>query len=287
MEKIGFIGFGKMGIPISRRIAKKFTFTAVYNRTASKVPKDFKELSVDTPGEVAKKCDIIFMIVTDSQASETLLKSILSMGDLKGKIIVDMSTISHEQSLANGENCKAKECQYVDSPVIGSIPAAESGTLTTVCGGDQKTFNVVLEYLRTFTAKQIYAGKQGNGIALKLINNLIMGINMVAVSEGLSMAESLGIDFDDFTNGIQSGGASSKILELKKEKLRVNDFSPQFSLKDQFKDLNYAIELQKKVGSPDLMASLADSIYSMEIAEHGKDDLSAVFNFYRKLKRNE
>ena len=286
MERIGFIGMGRMGIPISRRIGEKFSLVSVYNRTESKIPEKFKKIAVKSISELVRNSDIIFMIVTDSAASASILKEILETHSGDKKLIVDMSTISVEQSLDNHKICFTSGVEYLDCPVIGSVPAAETGTLAASCGGSREAFLRISPMLKTFTSKQIYAGDAGKGIAMKLVNNLIMGINMIAVSEGLCLARELGIKDDVFTEAVQAGGAALKILDLKAKKLQDGDFSPQFLLAHQYKDLNYALEEQSKLGIPSFLGAISKSIYSMEMSEHGKDDMSAVSLFYTK-KKNE
>ncbi len=271
MERIGFIGMGRMGIPISRRIGEKFSLVSVYNRTESKIPEEFRKIAVKSISELVRNSDIIFMIVTDSAASASILKEIIETHSGDKKLIVDMSTISIEQSLDNHKICFTSGVEYLDCPVIGSVPAA---------------FLRISPMLKTFTSKQIYAGDAGKGIAMKLVNNLIMGINMIAVSEGLCLARELGIKDDVFTEAVQAGGAALKILDLKAKKLQDGDFSPQFLLAHQYKDLNYALEEQSKLGIPSFLGAVSKSIYSMEMREHGKDDMSAVSLFYTK-KKNE
>ena len=286
MEKIGFIGMGRMGIPISRRIGEKFSLVSVYNRTESKIPQEIRKIAAKTISDVVSSSDIIFMIVTDSAASASVLSEIVETHNGKNKLIVDMSTISMEQSLNNHKLCTDSGFEYLDCPVIGSVPAAETGTLAASCGGSRDSFLRVVPMLKTFTSKQIYAGDPGKGIAMKLVNNLIMGINMIAVSEGMCLARELGINDDVFTEAVQAGGAASKILDLKARKMQEEDFSPQFLLAHQYKDLNYALEEQSKLGIPSFLGAISKSIYSIEMGEHGQDDMSAVSLFYTK-KKNE
>lgn len=287
MKRIGFIGMGRMGIPISIRISRSFPITAVFNRTREKIPEEFRKVSREGVDSVPSEVDIIFMIVTDSKASSEILNQLINGGKCQGKIVVDMSTISYEQSMENHGIAEKEGVEYMDCPVIGSVPAAQAGNLAASCGGSEKVFHEIRDILKTFTARQIYAGGPGNGIAMKLVNNLIMGVNMVALSEGMSLSRAMGIRDDTFIEAVQSGGAASKILDLKGEKLKNRDFSAQFLLAHQFKDLNYAIELQKKLGLPDFMSSIADSIYSQVMPDHSEEDMSAVIEFFTKKKKDE
>lgn len=285
MEDIGFIGLGRMGSVIAEKIDNIYGIKICYNRTASKIAENYTSRAVRSPEEVMEKADIVFMILTNSEASWEVLQKIVKQG--RGKLIVDMSTISHEQSLKNHEFTAKNNCSYMDAPVIGSVPAARAGKLTAVCGGDQAIFNRIKPVLETFTSTQIYCGKAGNGIATKLVNNLVMGINMLAASEGLSLARTLGLEDEITIKALLSGGAESKILELKKNKLINADYSTEFSLEHQLKDLEYAVQLQRSLGVPDFLSSMANSIFLLEKAEHGSDDMSSVIEYYRKKRPND
>ncbi len=285
MEDIGFIGLGRMGSVIAEKIDNTYGIKVCYNRTTSKISENLSSRSVGSPEEVMERADIVFMIVTNSEASWEILQKIVKQG--KGKLIVDMSTISHEQSLKNHEFSAKNNCSYMDAPVIGSVPAAKAGKLAAVCGGDETIFKKIRPILETFTSAQIYCGRSGNGIATKLVNNLVMGINMLAASEGLSLARTLGLKDEITIEALMSGGAASKILELKKNKLMRADYSTEFSLEHQLKDLEYAVQLQRNLGVPDFLSSMANSIFLLEKAEHGSDDMSSVMEYYRKKRPND
>lgn len=285
MEDIGFIGLGRMGSVIAERIDSVYGVKACYNRTASKIPEKLKIRSVLSPEEVMEKSDIVFMILSNSEASWDVLQSMVKYG--KGKSIIDMSTISYEQSLKNHEFSVKNNCAYMDAPVIGSVPAAVSGKLTVVCGGNETLFNRVRSIFETFTVGQIYCGKAGNGIGTKLVNNLVMGINMLGASEGLSLGRTLGLKDEITISALMSGGAASRILDLKKDKLVKGNYSTEFSLDHQLKDLEYAVKLQRDLGVPDFLSSMANSIFLLEKAEHGSDDMSSVIEYYRKKRIND
>ncbi len=285
MESIGFIGLGRMGSVISEKINSVFGIDACYNRTAGKIPEILRNIAVNSPEEVMKRSEIVFIMVSDSEASWQILQKIARNGN--NKMIIDMSTISHDQSLKNHEFSEKNNCLYMDAPVIGSVPAAKSGTLTIVCGGDETLFNKLKGIFETFTGGQIYCGRAGSGIATKLVNNLVMGINMLAASEGLSLSRAIGLHDETTINALMSGGAGSKILDLKRNKLIKSDFSTEFSLEHQLKDLEYAVQLQRSLGVPDFLSSMANSIFLLEKAEHNSDDMSSVIDYYKKKRLND
>jgi 3-hydroxyisobutyrate dehydrogenase len=283
MNEIGFVGLGRMGQPIVKHLGENFMVSAVYNRTFDKVPSELKRVAKNSPLEVAQSSDIIFLIVTDSAASRDVVDNILS-GSIRGKLIVDMSTISFRQSLRNHEAVLKSGNNYMDCPVIGSVPAAVSGTLTAVAGGRKEDFSRIMGMLKTFTGKQIYAGNAGSGIVLKLSNNLVMGSAMAALAEAIAMSENMGITFETMTEAFQSGGAMTRILDLKKEKIKSGNFSPEFSLKHQLKDLRYALELAEEMEIPHSVASSVESEYSLSRSRSEDPDMSYIVEFIRKMR---
>ncbi|MCL4345299.1 MAG: NAD(P)-dependent oxidoreductase [Candidatus Thermoplasmatota archaeon] len=282
MNEIGFVGLGRMGEPIVRHLGEKFMVSSVYNRTSGKIPSDLKPIAKSSPLEVAETSGIIFVMVTDSEASSEIVSRIIG-GHIKDRLIVDMSTISYRQSLRNHEAVTKSGNHYVDCPVIGSVPAAVSGKLAAVAGGRSEDFSRIKGMLQTFTAKQIYAGNGGAGIALKLANNLVMGASMAALSEAIIMSENMGISLDLISEAFQSGGAMTRIFDLKKDKIREGNFAPEFSLGHQVKDLRYAMELAQDMGIPHISLSSVESEYSLAINSGKELDMSYILEFLRKM----
>lgn len=281
-EFFGFIGTGMMGVPICRNILKNKHNLTIYNRTESRIPEDLKKYKADSIQSLVERCDIIFMIVTDSMASEEIVKTILSF---KGRVkaIIDMSTISHEQSIKNWKLSKDNSIIYCDCPVIGSVPAAEAGKLTCVFGGDINIFEEIRPVLQCFSSQQIYMGERGNGIAMKLLNNLLMGTIVSAVSEIINAGMELKLDFDNMVKALQGGGARTASLELKGENMKNMDFTPQFLLSHQLKDLRYGNEMLTRNGLSHVFSSISESFYSNMEANYGNLDMSAIFKFFKVI----
>ena len=278
---LGFIGLGRMGREILPRIHSLFPVRVVYNRTSSvcnEVPLEGITCA-SVPSELAEACNIIFLSLTDTEAVESIL-----FGDngtskylKRGTIIVDLSTISLEGTLRIHERLAKSGIKYLDSPVIGSVGAAKSGNLTSVCGGDESAFNRVRPLLASFSSKIFYLGASGNGIRMKLINNAVMGINMSAIAEALNLSGSIGLPKSKIMEVLLTGGVSSRILELKRDKIERGDFSPEFSLEHQLKDLRYAVEMARDAGLNPEFSSAAEKLYAAAATEGlGKDDMSAV-----------
>ncbi|AKA48142.1 hypothetical protein IX51_02430 [uncultured archaeon] len=289
MEGIGFIGLGKMGVPILKNIMRKHQVLGVYNRTATRAqPYAALDMKIfRDPWEVAARCDIIFLMLSDSKAVNEVMhgkKGIL--GNLgTGKIVVDLSTIHPDDSVRIAAEVRERNAEFIDSPVIGSVPVAEKGELVTVAGGSREAFDAVKPILESFSNRIFYMGLNGSGLKMKLVNNLLMGANLAVLSESLLFGEKLGIPREKQIEILSSGAASSKILELKKEPLLNEDFLPQFLLSHEYKDLNYALDLARSSREPVPISGAIVQFYAAAMSIGlGNLDFSSVLRAFKALR---
>ncbi|GGM68156.1 3-hydroxyisobutyrate dehydrogenase [Thermogymnomonas acidicola] len=288
MPRMGFIGLGKMGIHIASRINTKFHLTGVYNRTPEKaIAIDGEAVRVfRTPYDLAYYCDTIFVMVSDSQVSARVFDGPEGiLGNLRqGQTVVNMSTVSLEETLRESEACASRGARYIDAPVIGSVPQAREGTLTMVAGGDQKAFEEVREVCSTFCSRIFYLGQVGNGIKAKLVNNSVMAINMAAVCEALALAERLGLSRSEMLDILSSGGADSRVLQMKRPYLLGEATEPQFLLSHMLKDSRYAMDLAASVNWPMPVTSVSSQMYASAASIGlGNLDFSSVLRAFRML----
>lgn len=288
VEGVGFIGLGKMGVPILRNIMGKYKVKGVYNRTKEKSEPFRKEgLRVyDSPGLLAANSNVIFTMLTDSEAVESVIFGSNGISGYinSGSLIVDLSTIHPEKSREMARRLSEKGVFFIDAPVIGSVPVAERGELTIVAGGPKDAFEKIKGVLETFGKSIFYMGENGTGLRVKLINNMVMGANLAVLSEAIVFAQSMGIEPDSLLNVLSSGAAASKILDVKRQSMLDGAFIPQFLLAHEYKDLNYALDLAKKQKTPLPMASLATQFYTSAMSIGlGNLDFSAVLRSFRAL----
>ncbi len=288
MNSVGFIGIGKMGLPICKNLINSGLKVNVYNRTQSKA-QELKELGArleTSPASVAEHSDLIFLMLTDSRAVESIFFDDNGLFEKikKGQIIVDLSTIYPYDSIKIAKRVSEKGAYYFDAPVIGSVSAAESRTLSIVVGGDKEIFKNIKNILALIGKNVYYLGENGRGLYMKMINNLIMGSNMAILAEGLILSQKLEIDTNLALEILSTGGANSRILELKKTKILAEDFKPQFTLSHQLKDLFYAVQLSKEVGASVPITGIVTQLYLSGIASNlGDEDLSAIIKIFKKL----
>ncbi len=288
MENVGFIGLGKMGVPMVKNIMKAGYDVILYNRSKEKL-EQFKKNEVNianNPREVVEFSKYTITMLTDSEAVKSVFYGqdgiLNALGP--GKIFIDMSTISPQVSIELSKLVESKNAEMIDAPVTGSIPSAEKGDLTIMVGGKFETFEKTKKILSRMGKNIIYVGANGFGLKMKMINNIILGANMAILAEAILLGEANNIDPELQFKVLSTGSAYSKVMDLKKENIIKSEFSPMFNLEHELKDLNYAVEMAKSSGFPLLITSEISQIYSVASKKGlGKLDFSAVYKALREI----
>jgi len=278
MQRIGFIGLGLMGQPMSRRLLEAGYPLTVWNRTTDKAKSLLAAGATlgSSPRNVAQASDVVITMVTDSAASEEVICGAdgALQGAKAGLILIDMSSIAPEMSRSLAERARVKGVSMLDAPVTGNPKVAADGKLGIMVGGPSETFNSCLPLLEKMAAKVVYVGLNGMGTTLKLINNLIMGVAIEAVAEALVLAVKAGIDPQKVIEITSVGGARTGAMETRGPRMIRREFSPHFSVNNMYKDLSTAIKLAEECG-----ASLPATSISREILRaaksQGKGDLDS------------
>lgn len=285
MTSIGFIGLGIMGHPMAANLIRAGYAVTVWNRTRDKA-RDLVELGADeaaSPREAARRADVVITMVSDDSAIEQVYYGDEGVfaGLSPGTIVVDSSTITPGLSRRLAEDAAAKYCDFLDAPVTGSRPQAEEGALVFLAGGSAEVLERVRPILLTMGRDVIHIGANGSGSAVKLANNMVGAANLAALAEGMAIAAAAGIDPGKFLDVIQSGGAASRMAEMKSGKIIDGDFAAQFALSLMHKDLRLASALADSVRIPTPMLEAARRLYrEAEAAGFGGEDMSAVARWY-------
>ncbi|MGI6296459.1 MAG: NAD(P)-dependent oxidoreductase [Armatimonadota bacterium] len=247
MSNIGFIGLGAMGKPMALNLLKAGHTLRVYNRTKSKMEPLVAAgaLATDTCSEAAAGADVVISIVSDSaDAREVILGSSGALaGAKKGAIIVDMSTISPSVAMEIGDSCKMRGFEFLDAPVTGGEAGATNATLSIMVGGNQEALEAVRPILLAMASKITYMGPSGSGQTAKMCNQVICALNILAVSEGMALAEAAGLDRKVLLHAMQGGAADSWMLDNLAPKMVEDDWEPGFRIALQQKDVRLALEL--------------------------------------------
>jgi 2-hydroxy-3-oxopropionate reductase len=289
--KLGFIGLGIMGGPMAGHLAN--SGHEVFINTRSKVPEALASSSAvqcASPQEVASKADIIFTMVPDTPDVEKVLfgDKGIAAGLSKGKIVVDMSSISPIATKEFARKINALGCDYLDAPVSGGELGAQNATLSIMVGGDEKVFEKVKPIFDLMGKNINLVGGNGDGQTAKVANQIIVALNIEAVAEALLFASRAGADPAKVRQALMGGFASSKILEVHGERMVKRTFDPGFRIELHQKDLNLALSSARALGVSLPNTATAQELFNSCAAHGGKAwDHSAMVRALEKLANFE
>ncbi len=254
MKHVGFIGLGLMGSGMSMNLLKAGFPLTVWNRTRTKMEPlvEAGAEGVESPSEVAKRSDVVIDIVTDSPDVEDVLLGSRGAihGAKPGTIVIDMSTISPAVTRRIATELGKKEVRMLDAPVSGGAIGARNGTLSIMVGGDAETFQECLPIFRAMGKTITHVGDHGMGQTVKLCNQILVGLNMLAVAEGLLFASKAGVDVEKAFAAVSGGAAGSWQLTNNGARLLKGDLEPGFKVKDYLKDLRLIMETANEIKMP-------------------------------------
>jgi 2-hydroxy-3-oxopropionate reductase len=286
--KLGFIGLGIMGKPMAKNLLKAGHELVVYDIVTKNVEDVVQAgaVAANSGKEVAQQCKIVITMLPNSPHVKAAVmgdNGILE-GAVEGSIIVDMSSIA---PLASQEICKAcqeKGVKMLDAPVSGGEPKAIDGTLSIMVGGDQKVFNEVYDILMAMGASAVHCGDIGAGNITKLANQVVVALNIAAVSEAFMLSTKAGVDPEKVFHAIRGGLAGSTVMNAKIPMIMEGNFKPGFKVDLHIKDLNNALETGHSVGAPLPMTSaVMEMLQVLHANGSGADDHSAIAKYYEKL----
>lgn len=286
--KIGFIGLGHMGNPMARNLLKAKYEVTVYDIVpdAMQALVDHGAKSAISIEEVASDADVIFIMLQDGQqVKETCLgENGLFVNANKNSLIIDSSSIDITVTQELHQTANELGIGLLDAPVSGGVSGAEAATLTIMVGGEEHHFNQAKPILEKIGKKIIYAGSGGSGQAAKICNNLILGISMIAVSEGFTLADKLGLDLKKFFE--ISSNASGQCWSMTSycpvpgilEKAPAsNDYQPGFMAKMMLKDLMLAMQAAESVNAATPLGAVSAELYSLFVNQgNGEIDFSGI-----------
>jgi 2-hydroxy-3-oxopropionate reductase len=289
--KIGFIGIGIMGRPMAKNLIKAGYKLVVYDKFA-KID-DLIALGAEGASsnkEVASKSDVVITMLPNSPH---VREAILGEGGViegidSGKIVVDMSSIAPEASQEVGAALKAKGVVFLDAPVSGGEPKAIDGTLAIMAGGDQKTFDTVKPILEKMGSSVVLVGDIGAGNVTKLANQIVVALNIAAVSEAFVLAAKAGVDPAKVFDAIKGGLAGSTVMNAKVPMILDGNFKPGFRIELHIKDLQNALDTAHNLNVPiPLTANVMETLQALKTDGMAANDHSAIVRFYEKLAKIE
>jgi 2-hydroxy-3-oxopropionate reductase len=288
MKTIGFIGLGIMGKPMARNLLKAGHQLVVYDINAEAVG-ELAAVGAQTatsPKEVARQCDVIVTMLPNSPhvKAVALGPNGIIEGARAGLILVDMSSIA---PLAAQEVAKAlaeKGVEMIDAPVSGGEPKAIEGTLSIMVGGKKEIFERCREMLGKMGASVVLCGSIGAGNTTKLANQIIVALNIAAMSEALVLGAKAGVNPETIYQAIRGGLAGSTVLDAKGPMVLNGNFKPGFRIELHIKDLANALETGHEVGVPlPLTSQVMEIMQALKVDGKAGNDHGGIIQFYEKL----
>ena len=288
MKKIGFIGLGIMGKPMSKNLLKAGYPLVVYDIVAAAVDEVVKAGAErgTSPKDVAAKADaIITMLPNSPQVKEVVLGKDGIIETMRpGSILIDMSSIAPLVSREVAAALAAKKIRMLDAPVSGGEPKAIDATLSIMVGGNRVDFDEYLPILKTMGASVVLCGEIGAGNVTKLANQIVVAANIAAVSEALVLATKAGVNPDLVFQAIRGGLAGSTVMDAKSPMMLDRNFKPGFRINLHIKDLNNVLDTAKGISAPTPLTEEAmKMMLSLRDDGMGDNDHSALVRYYEKI----
>ena len=286
--KIGFIGLGIMGKPMSKNLIKAGYELVVCDHNQNSV-NELVALGADfavNGAEVASKCDVIITMLPNSPhvRAVALGENGILTSAKPGTILIDMSSIDPTESKAIAEKLNEKGVMMLDAPVSGGEPKAIDGTLSVMVGGVKENFDKYYDMLMTMAGSVVYVGEIGAGNIAKLANQIIVALNISAVSEALTFAQKAGASPELVYQAIRGGLAGSTVLDAKAPLMLERKFDPGFRIELHIKDLTNALNAGHSVSAAlPLTAQAMEFMQVLKADGLEKEDHSSLVKYYEKL----
>lgn len=288
MAKIGFIGLGIMGKPMAKNLIKAGYELAVYDvvkESVAEVAQCGARAAASIEDAVNGAEVVITMLPNSPQVKTVMLEEGGVLGCAKaGTIVVDMSSISPIASQEVAVACEKKGVKFLDAPVSGGEPKAVEGTLAIMVGGDGQAFAAVEDILLKMGSSAVLVGDVGSGNVTKLANQIIVALNIAAMSEAMVLAKKSGVDPEKVYQAIRGGLAGSTVLDAKMPMVLEGNFNPGFRIELHIKDLQNALDCAHSVNSPiPLTAEVMEIMQGLKVAGMHTNDHDAIIRHYERL----
>lgn len=290
--KVGFIGLGIMGKPMAKNMIKAGYDLIVFdiNKGAVEEVVSAGAVGAESIKEVAAASDVIITMLPNSPHVKSVVLGEDGIIETAkgGTVLIDMSSIAPLASKEIAQELSKKSIEMLDAPVSGGEPKAIEGTLSIMVGGKEEIFEKYKPMLLTMGATAVLCGDIGAGNVTKLANQIIVAVNIAAVSEAFVLAEKAGVSPELVFNAIKGGLAGSTVLNAKAPMILAGNFKPGFKIDLHIKDLNNVLETAKELKSPTFMTEpVMEMLKALHDDGEGNSDHSAIYKFYEKAANKE
>jgi 2-hydroxy-3-oxopropionate reductase len=285
---IGFIGLGIMGKPMAKNLLKAGHMLVVYDILAAPV-RELVEAGAtagESPKDVASRSELIITMLPNSPhvKQAVLGKNGVIEGAKSGSVLVDMSSIAPLMSREVSAALAGKGIEMLDAPVSGGEPKAIDGTLAIMVGGKEAVFEKVKDVLLKMGASAVLCGEIGAGNVTKLANQIIVALNIAAMSEAFVLATKAGVDPERVFNAIKGGLAGSTVLNAKAPMVLEGNYKPGFRIELHIKDLQNALDTAHETGVPiPLTSQVMEMMQALKVDGKQTEDHCGLIQFYERL----
>jgi 3-hydroxyisobutyrate dehydrogenase-like beta-hydroxyacid dehydrogenase len=290
MTSVGFLGLGIMGSRMAANLQREGFAVTAWTRTAGKAQAWADEhegaRAAASPADAAAGADIIISMVVDGAQVEAVLlgENGAVAGAPDGTLFIDMSTIAPADARRIGAALAERGHAFIDAPVTGSSPKAESGTLTIMAGGDEEAFARARPAFAAMGETIVHVGELGHGQTIKLINNAVSAANAATLAQALVMGAGTGVDLGALIEILGAGSASSTMVTLKAEPMRQHAYDTLFKTDHMLKDVRLCLEEAQAAGVPFPAANAArDALVAAVGRGYGEADFASIVEAFEGL----
>lgn len=286
--KIGFIGLGIMGKPMSRNLLKAGFELIVYDidETAVKIIEKAGAKPASSPKEVAQNSNVIITMLPKASIGKSVLEDengILA-GIKENSVVIDMSSVSPVASKEFAQMVEAKKCKFLDAPVSGGEIGAVNATMAIMIGGDEAVVERVRPILEALGKSITVVGPNGSGSVAKLANQIMVNLNIAAVAEALVLATKAGADPKRVFEAVRGGFAGSAVLKEKAPMMYSRNFKAGGPIYINLKDITNVVATADELDVPLILTpQLKEIMISLKATGHNNDDHSSIVQFYEKI----
>lgn len=286
--KVGFIGLGIMGRPMAKNLAKAGYELVVFdfNKEAVDDLVSCGAVAAASGKEVASRTEVVITMVPNSPhvRAAVLGENGVAEGAKAGTVVIDMSSIDPTESKAIGTELAKFGIDMLDAPVSGGEPKAIDGTLSVMVGGKKELFDKYYDMLMVMAGSVVYVGELGSGNVAKLANQIVVAVNIAAVSEALTFAKKAGTDPELVYQAIRGGLAGSTVMDAKAPMMLDRNFKPGFRIELHIKDLNNALNAAHAISSPvPLTGQMMEIMQGLKADGYEKEDHCSIVKYYEKI----
>ncbi|MDR0136860.1 2-hydroxy-3-oxopropionate reductase [Metabacillus idriensis] len=292
LKNIGFIGLGIMGKPMALNLLSKGYSVTVndINEKAVQALVQSGAARAESPQKISERCEVIITMLPASQHVQQVIlgeNGVLRAAN-KGSVIIDMSSISPVISKELAEAAAEKGVEMLDAPVSGGEPKAIDGTLAIMAGGKEEVFEKVKDVLYAMGSEVTLVGGNGSGTTAKLANQVIVNLNIAAMSEALVLAAKAGIDVEKMYQAIRGGLAGSAVLDAKVPLILKRNFVAGGRIDINLKDMTNVMETAHQIGVPmPLSSHLLEIFHTLKVDGKAAEDHSGIVQYFEKLANVE